>query len=54
MHATDHKHDACQVPAWKRRNADRTCEHGDTALKAAAKRTARKARRSDDKREAQR
>lgn len=54
MHATEHKRDACSVAPWDAAKASRRCEHGDSPYKAARKATARKKRRSDDKREAQR
>lgn len=54
MHSTDHKHQACQTAPWLLKNADRRCEHGDSALLRSVKRTAAKKRRQSDKREAQR
>lgn len=52
MHTTEHKRDACALAPWEHRNADRTCEHGDSRMKAAIKASSRKARRTADRREA--
>lgn len=53
MHATEHKRDACEIPPWQARNADRVCEHGDSRRNAAVKATARARRRQDDRRASQ-
>lgn len=52
MHQTEHKAHACGLKPWERKNADRVCQHGDSAMLREIKRQASRRRRQADKAEA--